>query len=260
MNVNLRKESRIKAGITGFVLFVLLSGMGMAENPIDRLMAEADDLYQKREDLSRAYMALEKYRIILKHESGHYEALWKFSRTAFFIAEMLDSKAEKWKVVEPAIEYAKMAIKVNPNRADGYFWLGVLYTKVGEVKGIFKSLFLIAPIKRAMRRVLKMDETYWGGGAYTVLGKVYSSIPGLLGGSEKKARAFYEKTRKICPSNSLNLLFLAETYHNLGHDRLALKTLETLLAMEADIRWQAEAIKHKAEARKLFELYTGGDD
>lgn len=257
MSMNLKTRNLLIAGVTGFILLFLFHYSGLAADPIDQLMAEAEDLYKKREDLSKAYMALENYRIVLRHEPGTYEALWKFSKTAFFIAEMLDSKAEKWKVVEPAIESAKMAIEVNPDRPDGYFWLGVLYTKVGEVKGILRSLFLIAPIKRAMRRVLEIDETYHGGGAYTVLGKVYSSIPGLLGGSEKKARTYYEKTRKICPSNSLNLLFLAETYHNLGQERLALKTLKTLLAMEADIRWKAEAVKHKAEARKLFEIYTG---
>ena len=260
MNVNPKAMRWKIAGVAGFFLLVVVYGTGLSADPIDRLMAEADDHYRNREDIDLAYRALKKYREIFDHDPEHYEALWKFSRTAFFIAEMRNSKTEKWKVVEPAIETAKRAVKVNPNGVDGYFWLGVLYTKVGEIKGIIKSLFLIAPIKRAMRKVLAIDESYEGGGAYTVLGRIFSSIPGIIGGSEKKALRFYKKARKICPSNSLNLLFMAETYHKMGQNTQALKILRIIRDMEPDIRWKAEAVKHKAESRKLFELYTASSD
>jgi tetratricopeptide (TPR) repeat protein len=251
---------RKRAGVFWLSMAVFLSGFAMASDPVDRLMDEANGLYQNRKNLDNAYLALEKYREVLTYKPDYYEALWKVSKTAFFIAEMHILKGKKWEVVEPGIKSAKLAIKVNPSGVDGYFWLGVLYTKVGEIKGILKSIFLIAPIKRAMRKVLEINEAYEGGGAYTVLGRVYSRIPGILGGSEKKARNYYRKARQICPANLLNLLFLAETYHELGEKQLALKTLDTLLSMEADNRWKAEAMKHKDEARKLLRKYKGNND
>jgi tetratricopeptide (TPR) repeat protein len=169
--------------------------------------------------------------------------------------EVLKNKKEKGKIVKEAIQYAKQAISVNPDGVEGHFWLGVNYTKYGEIKGVLKALFLISPTKREMRKVIQLNDTYEGGGAYVVLGRVYSQVPGILGGSDKKARQYYEKARKICPFNSLNLLFLAETYWDLKEKALALKTLEALLAMEPDHRWVPETQKHKKEARELLKKY-----
>ena len=238
-----------------FLLMISVSVNGLLSIEVNKLIAEGDRLYLERSDLQKAYHALEKYREVLKKEPRSYEALWKISKTAFYLAEMLTSKKAKWEVVEEGVDCAKKAIKVNPKGVDGHFWLGVNYTKVGEVKGVIKSLFLIGPIKRAMRRVIETDNTYEGGGAYTVLGRVYSQVPGIFGGSDKKALKNYERARAICPTSTLNLLFLAETLWDLDRKGLALKTLQQLLEMEPDERWKAEAKKHKLEAKKLLNKY-----
>lgn len=245
----------MKIQVLVFVIIVFLVKGDIRGYDVQDLIAEGDRLYDERSDLNKAYLALEQYRKVLSIAPGHYDALWKISKTAFYLAEMVPSKGEKEVVVKEGVSSAKKAVEVNPHGVEGYFWLGVSYTKVGEVKGVLKSLFLIGPIKRAMRKVIAMDDTYECGGAYTVLGRVYSQLPGILGGSDKKAREYYEKARSICPYNTLNLLFLAETYWDLGETRLALKTLEDLLEMNPNKQWEAEYIKHSREARKLKKKY-----
>ena len=252
------------SSILFFFVLMTLTGSGslflrdIQEDTLEKyrqLMETADRLYRERGDLNKALQAYEKYKEAIKEKHGTYEALWKAAKTGFFLMEVLKNKKEKGKIVKEAIRYAKQAIDVNPDGVEGHFWLGVNYTKYGEIKGVLKALFLISPTKREMRKVIQLDDTYEGGGAYVVLGRVYSQVPGILGGSDKKARQYYEKARKICPFNSLNLLFLAETYWDLKEKSLALKTLETLLVMEPDPRWVPETRKHKKEARELLKRY-----
>ncbi len=230
-------------------------------DPIEKyrqIMEAADQLYKERGDLNKALQAYKKYKEAIegKHgPHGTYEALWKAAKTGFYLMEVLKDKEEKGKIVKEAIQYAKQAINVNPDGVEGHFWLGVNYTKYGEIKGVLKALFLINPTKREMRKVIQLNDTYEGGGAYVVLGRVYSQVPGILGGSDKKARQLFEKARRICPLNSLNLLFLAETYWDLKEKARAVKTLEALLVMEPDPRWVPETQRHKKEARKLLKKY-----
>ena len=218
-------------------------------------METADQLYKERGDLNKALQAYVKYKEAIKEKRGTYEALWKAAKTGFYLMEVLKNKKEKVKIVKEAIQFAKQAVEANPDGVEGHFWLGVNYTKHGEIKGVLKALFLISPTKKEMRKVIKLNDTYEGGGAYVVLGRVYSQVPGILGGSDKKARQNYEKARKICPSNSLNLLFLAETYWDLKEKTLAVKTLEELLVMEPNPRWVPETKRHKKEAQKLLKTY-----
>lgn len=220
-----------------------------------QLMETADQLYRERGDLNKALQAYKKYKEAIKEKNGTYEALWKAAKTGFYLMEVLKNKKEKGKIVKEAVQYAKQAVEANPDGVEGHFWLGVNYTKYGEIKGVLKALFLISPTKKEMRKVLKLNDTYEGGGAYVVLGRVYSQVPGILGGSDKKARQYYEKAREICPTNSLNLLFMAETYWDLKEKAVAVKTLEELLAMEPNPRWVPETQKHQKEARKLLKRY-----
>ena len=158
-------------------------------------------------------------------------------------------------IVNEAITYAKQAVAVNPGGVEGHLWLGVIYTKYGEVKGVLKALFLVSPTKKEMQKAIEINDAYEGAGAYVVLGRVYEKVPGIFGGSYNKAREHYEKARKMCPTNTLNLLYMAESYWEMKEKDMAIKTLEELLALEPDPRWIPEARMHKKDAGKLLEKF-----
>lgn len=243
--------------IVWMVLFFPVISLYSASPDTAASMAAADQLYLEREDLNKAFQAYEKYKEVLKVKPGEYEALWKSVRTAFYILEVLknDRVERREPIVNEAIKFAKQAVEVNPGGVEGHLWLGVIYTKYGEVKGVLKALFLVRPTKKEMYKVIEIDDTYEGAGAYVVLGRVFAKVPGLFGGSNNKAREFYEKARKMCSTNTLNLLYMSENYWEMDEKALAIKTLEDLLAMEPDPRWAPETRMHKQDAAKLLEKF-----
>ncbi|MDQ1354338.1 MAG: hypothetical protein QG657_4647 [Acidobacteriota bacterium] len=238
-------------------LFFSVIYLNSASSDTVELILAADQLYQERGDLNKAYHAYEKYKEVLKVNPNEYEALWKAVRTAFYILEVLknDRIERREPIVNEAIKFAKQAVAVNPGGVEGHLWLGVIYTKYGEVKGVLKALFLVRPTKKEMYKVIEINDTYEGAGAYVVLGRVFAKVPGLFGGSNNKAREFYEKARKMCSTNTLNLLYMAENYWEMKEKALAIKTLEDLLAMEPDPRWAPETQMHKHDAGKLLEEF-----
>lgn len=62
-------------------------------------------------------------------------------------------------------------------------------------------------------------------------------------------------SRQIAPKNSVNLLFLAETYWDMDEKELAIRALEDLLSMEPDPLMIPETKKDKAEGQKLLQKY-----
>lgn len=221
------------------------------------LMAMADQLYEEREDLNKAFQAYDQYKEVLKVNPVEYEALWKSVRTAFYILEVIKhGNVEKRElIVKEAMQFAKRATAVNPGGVEGHLWLGVIYTKYGEIKGVLKALFLLRPTKKEMKKAIAINDAYEGASAYVVLGRVYEKVPGIFGGSNNKAKDQYEKARKVCPTNTLNLLFMAENYWEMKEKKQAIKILEDLLAMKPDPRWLPEARMHKEKAERLLQKF-----
>jgi tetratricopeptide (TPR) repeat protein len=217
------------------------------------LLAEGDRLYENREDLNSALGALKVLRSLIKTDPGNFEALWKTARVSHYLVDEVETKDEKKRIVDIGIAAAKEAVKLKPGRAEGYFWLGVNYAKAGQVKGVLKSLFLISPIKRNMRKVIEIDSTFEGGGAYLVLGRVYSQVPGIFGGSNRKAMENLKKAKYTCRTNPLSYLFLADVYLDTGDKHSAIRELKDLEALETDPRWVPETKKKKKEGRILLE-------
>ena len=240
------------------LLLFLFCFINISGSDICKLIEDGDNLYEQRADVERALLAMRKYVRVLALHPDNFDALWKVSRTAHYLVDEISDKAKKRKIVELGIRKAKKAIKIAPERVEGYFWLGVNYAKEGQVKGILKSLFRISPIKKNMRKVIDIDKTYEGGGAYLVLGRVYSQVPGILGGSSKKALANLLKAKEICSSNPLVYLFLAEVYVDMGRREDAVNELTVLEKLKNDKRWIPETIKKKREGREMLNKLLSG--
>jgi len=205
--------------------------------------------------LAKAILALRNYRKASALKKDAFEALWKIARTTHYLVDELKSEKEQRRVIDIGIDAARKAITISPDKPDGYFWLGVNYAKEGQVKGILKSLFRISPIKKNMRKVIEMDDKYEGGGAYIVLGRVYSQVPGILGGSNKKAKENLLKAMRICKTNPLTYIFLAEVYHDMGKIEKAIKLLSDFEKIEVDPRWIPETEKKKREGAEILSKY-----
>jgi tetratricopeptide (TPR) repeat protein len=217
------------------------------------LIRQGDLLYAERADLAKAKEAQAMYEAALAAEEDEYGAYWRMARVLYWIGDHTAAKDVKKRLFQQGIDCAKRAVEVDPNKADGHFWLGVCYGVYGEARGVLKSLFLVKPIKAEMRRVLEIEPAYDRGGADRVLGRVYHEVPGIAGGSEKKSLEHLLKAVEYGPRVGLNLLYLADTYLSLGRVEDARQTLETILTMEPLPDLLPETAEERAQARERLE-------
>lgn len=221
-----------------------------AAAPAGSLIAESDALYDQRADLAKAKEAMAKLEEALAAKEDAYSAYWRLARLSYWIGDHAANNDAKKPIFSKGIEYAKKAIALGPDKADGHFWLGVNYGVYGEAKGKLKSLSLVKPIKEEMRRVLEIDPAYDRGGADRVLGRVYHEVPGIAGGSEKKSLEHLLKAVEYGPRVGLNLLYLADTYLSLDRVEDARKALETIVTMEPLPDLIPETTEERAQAKE----------
>ncbi len=229
---------------------VLAASAALAQGP-GALIRWSDELYAERADLAKAKEALAKLEEALAAGEDAYSAYWRMARLEYWIGDHTANGDAKKKIFLEGVEHAKRAVELDPDRADGHFWLGVCYGVYGEAKGVLKSLALVKPIKAAMRRVLEIDPAYDRGGADRVLGRVFHEVPRIAGGSEKTSLEHLLKAVEYGPRVGLNLLYLADTYISLDRFEDARKTLETVLTMEPypDLLPETEEEREQARAR-----------
>jgi len=239
-----------RTAILATLLLVLAASAALAQDP-GPLIRQSDELYTERADLAKAKEALAKLEEALTAGEDAYSAYWRMARLEYWIGDHTAGGDAKKKLFLQGVEHAKKAVELDPDKADGHFWLGVCYGVYGEAKGVLKSLSLVKPIKAAMRRVLEIDPAYDRGGADRVLGRVFHEVPRIAGGSEKTSLEHLLKSVEYGPRVGLNLLYLADTYISLDRVEEARKTLETLLTMEPypDLLPETEEEREQARAR-----------
>jgi tetratricopeptide (TPR) repeat protein len=244
----------IKKTLTVLMTLAMLVTFLPAET-LEGLIAEGDALYAQRQDPLLAAKALANYQEAMRLAPDSYEALWKNAQIMYFIGDNSTSSSEKLKIFKQAMDICKKAVALRPNGVEGHYWLGVHTGSYGETRGVLKSLFLKGDIISEMNKAIAIDGSYENGGAYCVLGRLYFKVPGIFGGSNKKSRLNLEKCRQIAPKNSVNLIFLAETYWDMDEEGLAIQALEELLSMVPDPQWIPETEQDKVEGRKLLKKY-----
>ena len=234
-----------------FLVLLSLSFFLFSQSPKE-LISQADKLYGEMKDMETAQEALAMYRTALQEAEDKYGPYWKMSRIHYYIGSHTDSKKEKKVIFSQGIYYAKKAIVLEPEKPDGYYWLGVNYGVYGEARGVMKSLFLVDDIKEAMNKVIELDRSYEDGGPDRVLGRVYFKVPGIAGGSKKKSLEHLVKSKEIGPQDPLTRVYLADTYLALKEVEKARAELDYVLSLEDDPRWVAGMKDTKEEARELL--------
>jgi tetratricopeptide (TPR) repeat protein len=215
-------------------------------------IAKAEPLYEGREDITKARLAVTTLRQAHAADYGNYEAAWKLSRAAFYVADRTDIDTERDNMFHEGIEAGKVAIALQPNKPDGHFWLGANYGG-SAAHSTLSNISSFQDIKTEMETVLKLDEGYQGYSVYLGLGRLYLGAPKVLGGDIAKATEYLEKGVKLNPANSVMRYYLAEAYETANRDADATKQLETILTMTPDPNYVAEHKDAVEKAKKLLE-------
>lgn len=237
-----------------FLLFVI-SGFSFSlfsQEP-EELISQADAMYTEMKDMATAKEAMAKYEKALLTAENKYEVYWRLARIAYFIGSRTEDKKDKKIIFSRGIYFGKKAVELEPEKPDGYYWLGVCYGVYGEARGVLKSLFLVDDIKEAMNKVIELDRTYEDGGPDRVLGRVYHELPGFAGGSKEKSLEHLLKSIELGPEDAVTRIYLADTYLSLKEIDKAREQLDYVLNMKDDPRWIVGIDIQKEEARKMLQ-------
>ena len=212
-------------------------------------IAEGDQLYQNRQDLAKARVAVAALRQAVTADYGNYEAAWKLARACFYVGDHSRGD-EADEMFRTGVAAGKAAVKLQNDKPEGHFWLGANYG--GEAsRSTLASLSSVQDIKTEMETVIKLDEKFQGGSAYLALGRLYLEAPKVLGGDVSKAMDYLKKGLTISPNNALMKYYLAESYVASNRDEEAKKLVGEIMAMTPDPQYQAEHKDAVDKANKL---------
>ena len=266
--INPRKNREIiqSAVFISALISVVLGGLacnrGASETPAStgsadakmatEKIAEAEPLYEGREDMNKARLAVTTLRQAHAADYGNYEAAWKLSRAAFYVADRTDNDTERDNMFREGTDAGKAAAALQPNKPDGHFWLGANYGGTAA-HSTLSNLSSFNDIKTEMEAVLKLDEGYQGYSVYIGLGRLYLGAPRVLGGDVAKSIEYLEKGVKLNPNNTVTRYYLAEAYETANRDADAKKQIEAILTLTPNPKYIAEHKDTVEKAKKLQE-------
>lgn len=173
----------------------------------------------------------------------------------YWFGETAADAGDKLAFFEEGVACGKTGVEINENSLEANFWLAVNSGSYGQEKGIMQSLAMVSPIKAAAEKALKLDENYFYGGPWRVLGRLYHKAPGFPFsiGSTKKAIECLEKAVNLGPKFYLNRLFLAEAYLSNRDKTKAREQLEWITNAPPNVNHEREDAAYKLEAQTLLE-------
>jgi TRAP transporter T-component len=221
--------------------------------PSAELLQQADKSYADREDLARVREGLELLRRARAVEYNNFEVAWRSARLNYTLGDKTTDAAEREKAFREGIEAGETAVKVEPERVEGHFWLGANQGGYAQSRGPIYGLAAAEGLRREMETVLKLDEGFQGGSAFMVLGRLDLELPSMLGGDSKRAIETLERGMKYGDQNALYRLRLAEAYVRNKRMNDAREQINFILNMTPHPAFVPEHKEAAAKARELLE-------
>ncbi len=220
--------------------------------PAAELIAQADKLYARREDLARVREGLTLLRRARTAEFQNYEVAWRMAKFNYYLGAHTKDDSERDNAFREGVDAGENAVRLQDGRPEGHFWLGANMGGRAQSSSL-SGLADAEDIRRQMEAVIRIDEKYEWGSAYMVLGQVDLELPRLMGGDPQEAVKNLEKGLQFGEDNSLLRLRLAEGYLATGRKDEARKQIELLLKMKPNPDYMPEHKEATEEARKLLE-------
>ena len=211
----------------------------------------ADALYANRADLAVARRAADLWAQQLQREPKNFEAAWKVARARYWLGTHVPQPERKG-FLEAGIDASRTAIALAPNRPEGHFWKAANMGSLAESFGLRQGLKYRGEIKDALLVVLQVDPAFQHGSADRALGRWYYKVPGLFGGSRKKAEEHLRRSLTYQPASIASRYFLAETLLAMDRRIEAIAELQKVIDLTPDPDWIPEDREFKDKAQRLL--------
>ena len=126
--------------------------------------------------------------------------------------------------------YARKAIEINPDRAEGHYWYGLFLLKKAQQVGGLQAFFIVKDGINELQVVRKTLPEYDHAGASRVLGLLYCRAPEWTPfGNIDKCIQYAEESIRIAPDHPMNRLCLANAYKKRGDREAAIREYLAIL-------------------------------
>lgn len=243
----------VRAALTTVVAGLLIAGEAAARGPAGD---DPDALYERRDDLAMAERAADVWTTQLAANPGDFETACKLARARHWLGEV-SPRERRASHLERGMAAARVAIALEPTRADGHFWLGANMGALAGVSGVFTALRYRSAIREAFETALSRDATFAKGGAYCALGKYYNTVPVILGGSKAKSEALLRRCLASDPGSTVGHYYLAQTLVALDRPDEAHQALRAAVDGPCDPAYVPECRVWKRRSQRLLDRLEG---
>jgi len=214
-----------------------------------------DETYQRRDQgIEIAYQALECF----SQESPNLESYRKLMLSALWLSKAETSKDLKLKLYTEVLKRTEKEIL--EGNSEAYYWRAVFVTfECNELDG--KSplptniLGRLASIKADLRKAMETTPLVHYSGPARILGIMYTSMPGIVGGSDKTALELLTQAHQAHPNFSQNTVWLSKVLIKLRKPDEAKALLNSLLNLDSKLvpqDWIPETKVDQLEAESIL--------
>lgn len=193
------------------ILPVLFLAAFAAAGGVDSLCGRAQWLLFNRHldpgHLRTAYDLMQRARTLAPR---HETALYLWSRIHFQYGDDAATDDEKLCWYERARAICETLKTINDNNALGHLWWANAHGRIGQLRGVMRSLFMVPTLKKEFTRALELDPG--NATCYDALGVFYCEVPGIAGGSLAKSEEYLVRGLGVDPDYTVLRLDLAKTY------------------------------------------------
>ena len=181
-----------------FVICILIFGKnGMTAEPY----LHEGDIHMFNGELEDAQKI---YEFVLKEDPNNYNALWRLSRFYILrgmIPEKIKGKKKEWKEAE---KYARHAVEINPDKAEGHLYLAIALGKMALYSSPGEKVRVVREIKKEAEKAIELDPKQQK--AYLALGAWHRNVTMASSFEKEIAKIFFGKLPESSIEKSLNLL------------------------------------------------------
>ncbi|GEM_PF-1026076 len=153
---------------------------------------------------------------------------------------------------EQAAEWLERAIEGDESHADYHYWLGSAYGGLAREAGVPGGLFHARRMKKECERAIECDPSH--ANARYRLVEYYLEVPGMFGGSARKAREIAEELKTIDRQLGSEALILV--YRNKDeHDRVVAEYRELIATYPEDIDFRLNLASYQVRLTRHEEAF-----
>jgi hypothetical protein len=212
---------------------------------------DPDAAYEDRAQPASARRAADLWTAELAAHPDSFDAAWKLARVCYWLGGHLPQN-ERRAALERGITAGETAMRLQPARPEGHFWAAANMGGLAESFGLRAGLKYRKPVRERLETVLRLDPAFQDGSADRALGRWYFRVPGLFGGSDKKAEAHLRASLRYDEHSTLSRLFLSEVLLEQNRTAEARVELQRVLDAPTNPAWIPEDQENKERARALL--------